>query len=125
MEHPARRALLIAPALMFDSVIPNIYGNSVIILTCLDTVGKKPCEKRRKTRSFQCEKERKPGTFFNRTLRSRYTPNSNIRGFQIFVNFPSISGDFSRKKKSPPIFGHLKLSKIWKRLAVTGYRKIK
>jgi hypothetical protein len=71
MEHPARRALLIAPALMFDSVIPNIYGNSVIILTCLDTVGKKPCEKRRKTRSFQCEKERKPGTFFNRTLRSR------------------------------------------------------
>jgi hypothetical protein len=35
-------------------------------------VGKKPCEKRRKTRSFQCEKERKSCTFFNRTLRSRY-----------------------------------------------------
>jgi hypothetical protein len=39
-----------------------------IILTCLDAVGKKQCEKRRKTRSFQCEKERKPFTFLKLTL---------------------------------------------------------
>jgi hypothetical protein len=31
-------------------------------------VGKKPCEKHRKTRSFHCEKERKPCTCFNRTI---------------------------------------------------------
>jgi hypothetical protein len=41
-------------------------------LTCLDAVEKKPCEKRRKTGSFHCEKERKPCTFFNRTIRSGY-----------------------------------------------------
>jgi hypothetical protein len=41
-------------------IIPNIYGDKVVILTCLDAVGKKPCEKCRKTRSFQCEKELKP-----------------------------------------------------------------
>jgi hypothetical protein len=37
----------------------GIYFN----VSCLDAVGKKPCEKRRKTRSFQCEKERKPCIF--------------------------------------------------------------
>jgi hypothetical protein len=42
---------------LYGVIIPDNYGNEVIILTCLDAVGKKPCEKRRKTRSFQCEKE--------------------------------------------------------------------
>jgi hypothetical protein len=38
----------------------------------LDAVGKKPWKKRRINRSFQCEKERKTFTFFNRTLRLGY-----------------------------------------------------
>jgi hypothetical protein len=41
-----------------------LWQLSYYFKTCLDAVGKKPCEKRRKTRSFQCEKERKPCTFF-------------------------------------------------------------
>jgi hypothetical protein len=56
MEHPARRALLIAPALMFDSVIPNIYGNSIIILTCLDTVGKNRVKNAEKPAVFSAKK---------------------------------------------------------------------
>jgi hypothetical protein len=34
-------------------IIPDIYGNYVINLTCLDALGKKTWEKRRKTCSFQ------------------------------------------------------------------------
>jgi hypothetical protein len=49
-------------------IIPDIYGSYVINLTCLDAVGKKTWEKRRKTGSFQCENKRKMFTFFNQTL---------------------------------------------------------
>jgi hypothetical protein len=47
-------------------------GYKFLINVCLDEVGKKPCEKRRKTRSFHCEKEGKPCTSFIRTLRLWY-----------------------------------------------------
>jgi hypothetical protein len=51
---------------LYGVIIPDISGDIVINLTCLDAVGKKSWKKRRINRSFQCEKEKK--TYKNRVL---------------------------------------------------------